>query len=395
MPVILLTPNFVKNELICPSTKNRIEYCDTFFPGLYVEVRSTSPGQGTYYLRYKDPSRKTCHQKLGRTHEITVGQARQKAKVLKAEIILGSDPRADAKAQKAVIGFKDFSNEHYIPYVEQRKRSWRNDESMLRLRIVPAFDDTPLNRITRQQIQNFHTALREEGLSGASCDHHVKLMRSMLNLAIQWDFITKNPADKIPLFMEDNKLERYMTDEEQARLLEVLNTESNRTVSLLILFLLSTGARLNEALKSTWNNIDEEKCLWIIPAANSKSKKARSVPLNQKALEVLSQLPKRDSVSFLFFNRSTGKRYVNINKTWDRLRTQAGLPKLRLHDLRHQFASHLVNSGRSLYEVQQILGHSDPTVTQRYAHLSTRTLQEASETAAQCLGDALPSAAHR
>ncbi|MEH6616997.1 MAG: site-specific integrase [Porticoccus sp.] len=103
-------------------------------------------------------------------------------------------------------------------------------------------------------------------------------------------------------------------------------------------------------------------------------------------------MEKENDQGHLFINPRTGKRYTNINKTWYRIRKEAGLPNLRMHDLRHQYASHLVNSGRSLYEVQQILGHSDPTVTQRYAHLSTRALQEAAESASACLGDALPKA---
>lgn len=93
MPKILLTPTIVKNSLICPEGKRRTEYCDTVVPGLYIEVRASSPGQGTYYLRYKDSTGKTCHQKLGRTNDITLPVARKRAKDLKAEIQLGSDPR--------------------------------------------------------------------------------------------------------------------------------------------------------------------------------------------------------------------------------------------------------------------------------------------------------------
>jgi len=155
------------------------------------------------------------------------------------------------------------------------------------------------------------------------------------------------------------------------------------------MFLLTTGARLNEALKATWANIDVGKSTWRIPASDSKSKKMRAVPLNKKALEVLVVLRKEHDEDDLFINKRTGKRYVNINKAWYRIRGDAGMPNLRLHDLRHQYASYLVNSGRSLYEVQQILGHSDPTVTQRYAHLSTRALQEAAESASQYVGEAL------
>ncbi|MCA9469590.1 MAG: tyrosine-type recombinase/integrase [Nitrospira sp.] len=84
---------------------------------------------------------------------------------------------------------------------------------------------------------------------------------------------------------------------------------------------------------------------------------------------------------WLFTSSRGGGRMTTINKVWQRLRAEAGIPHVRLHDLRHQFASALVNSGRTLYEVQAILGHSDSTVTQRYAHLSTRTLQDAANSA--------------
>ena len=88
-------------------------------------------------------------------------------------------------------------------------------------------------------------------------------------------------------------------------------------------------------------------------------------------------------------NAQTGKPYTTIHKVWERLRADAGLPHLRLHDLRHQYASFLVNSGRTLYEVQRILGHSDPTVTQRYSHLSSKSLQDAANSAADSIKGAM------
>jgi len=277
--------------------------------------------------------------------------------------------------------------EVYVPYVRTRKRSYANDISMLNLRILDVFGDHPLNTIRRQQIQTMHTALREEGLSASSCDHHVKLIRYMLNLAVQWELIDKNPADKIPLFNEDNRVENYMSEEELQRLLAVLAKDKSKVICQLILFLLNTGARMNEAAQAKWGDIDTDTCVWRIPASNSKSKRVKSIPLNQSALAIIDAMIARRSTEYVFANRRTGKPYVNINKPWRRLREAADLPHLRIHDLRHQFASHLVNSGRSLYEVQQILGHSDPSVTQRYAHLSTRILQEAAETGSVGLGD--------
>ncbi len=106
------------------------------------------------------------------------------------------------------------------------------------------------------------------------------------------------------------------------------------------------------------------------------------MPLNDSALDVIGQLDTEGTFEHLFVNRQTGRPYGTIMKVWSRLRAAAGLPHLRIHDLRHQYATFLVNSGRTLYEVQQILGHSDPSVTQRYAHLSSRSLQDAANSAA-------------
>jgi integrase len=103
--------------------------------------------------------------------------------------------------------------------------------------------------------------------------------------------------------------------------------------------------------------------------------------LNDSALMVLRQLSTQGRFDFLFINEQTGKPYTAILKVWERLREKAGVPKLRLHDLRHQFASLLVNSGRTLYDVGTILGHSSPKVTERYAHLSTETLLQAANAA--------------
>src|SRR6476659_9285659 len=97
--LIKLNEYVLRHDLQCPAEKSRVELCDSELPGLYVEVRATRQGQGTYYLRYKDRDGKTCHQKIGRTSEIDLAEARQRAKKLKAEIQLGSDPRGEARVQ--------------------------------------------------------------------------------------------------------------------------------------------------------------------------------------------------------------------------------------------------------------------------------------------------------
>lgn len=380
MTILKLTPSIIANDLRCPDGQKRVELCDSDLPGLYVHVSAASPGHGTFYLRYKDAAGKTCHQKIGRTTDIDLAEARKRAKKLKAEIALGADPRGQAKAQREVPTFDAFFTEQYLPYVKPRKRSWRRDDELYRLRIKAAFGSRRLNQITRQAIQGFHTDMLGTGLAPATCDHHVKLLKHALNLAIDWGLLEKNPAARIPLFNADNKVEHFLDDAQLERLMHVLRNDENRPVCLIAMFLLSTGARLNEALSATWSNIDREHRVWRIAAVNSKSKRVRSVPLNDSALAVLARLDP-DGGTYVFMNGKTGKPYTTVAKVWERLRKAAELPHLRLHDLRHSYASMLVNSGRTLYEVQQILGHSDTKVTERYAHLSKKTLQDAADSA--------------
>ncbi|RYE71990.1 MAG: site-specific integrase, partial [Oxalobacteraceae bacterium] len=245
-------------------------------------------------------------------------------------------------------------------------------------RVGAKFGRLKLKEVKRKDVQVFHNELlTKEGLAPATADHHVVYLRRLLNLAIQWDMLDRNPLTNIPLMKVDNKVERYLSDEEAKQLVQVLTTDLAFGASYLLLFLLSTGARLNEAMQAKWEQLDEQKGVWRIPATNSKSKKTRSVPLNDSAMWVLGQLWTRGEHPYLFVNKATNKPFVTITRAWYRLRLKAGIGGLRIHDLRHSFASFLVNGGRSLYEVQQILGHSDPKVTMRYAHLSNGMLREA------------------
>lgn len=386
MPVVVIDSTLLRSGLVCPIGKDREELCDKQTPGLYLEVRAKSQGTATYYLRYKNEAGKTCHQKIGRTCEITLVDARRKALELKAEIAKGRDPRAEQKAHRECPTLDDFFEQQYKPYSKARKRSWARDEQLYRLRIKKDFGDKKLNRITRQDVSVFHTALISDGLAPASCDHHAKLVRRMLNLAVEWGYLEKNPVSGIKLLNPDNKLENYLDPEQLERLVHVLRTDKARTVCNIALFLLSTGARLNEALTAKWEYVSLDKRIWRIPATTSKSKKIRTVPLNSSAIELLESLGTRGKHEYLFVSEITKKPITAVHKVWERLREEAGMPNLRIHDLRHTFASLLANSGRSLYEIQHILGHSDPMVTQRYAHLSQGSLQDAANCAGALIG---------
>lgn len=378
--IVTLTPAFMQSGLIVPSGKKRQEFCDSVVPGLLVEVRSTEQSIPTWYLRFKRNG-KTAYDRLGSIKELTLTQARKQATQKKGEHAVEAKQAPEQKPAIGEMTLDTFMTDHYFPHARIHKRSWRRDDQLYRIRIAPKFGHLSLNGITRHDVQKFHADLSNEGLSPASADHHVKLMRRILNVAIQWDLLDKNVLKHIPLLMVDNQVENYLKEDQLVRLVEVLRTDANRPVCHILMFLLSTGARLNEAIQAKWSQVDAENGVWRIPATNSKSKRTRSVPLNDSALWVLAQAEQMGQFDSIFANPVTGKPFVTITRVWYRLRKQLGITNLRIHDLRHSFASLLVSGGRSLYEVQQILGHSDPKVTMRYAHLSTKALQAAASSA--------------
>ena len=340
------------------------------------------------YLRYKDTAGKTAHKKLGTTQELTLKQARERARQLKAKIALGADPQADTRQRKAIPTWNVFFADQYLAHAKQNKRTWKNDEEMQRLRLSDRFGSIPIDRISRQQVQTFHNELRQEGIAPATADHYLKLIRHGLNLAVDWGLIATNPAAKVKQFNEDNQIERYLSDDELKRLMRVLRDYENRPMACIVLWLLATGARAGEARAATWEDIDYDACVWVIRSQSSKSKHRRSVPLNEIALSVLDELKQAGITAGPLF---VGKRgpYRYLGKNWARICEAADLQGLRLHDLRHSYASMLVNAGHSLFEVQQALGHSDPKVTMRYSHLTKETLQKAAESAAERIKSAM------
>ena len=380
MPVVTLTPAFMASGLVAQPGDKRTEYCDTEVRGLLIECRSAANAVPTWYLRYK-ANGKTAYTRLGNVQELTLAQARKQAIVLKAQHTLAPKHAVEAKAPMGTMTLDVFMRDHYFPHAAQHKRSVKRDDQLHRLRIGPKFGHLALSAINRRDVQAFQNDLLKEGLSPATADHHVKLLRRVLNLAVQWEMLEKNPLKGIKLYMVDNQVENYLDPEQLDRLVEVLRTDENRMVCLILMFLISTGARKNEALTATWKNVSLEGGVWRVDASLSKSKKSRSIPLNDSALWVLEQLPSKGKSEYLFPSPVTGKPYTGITRAWYRLRKKAKIPSIRLHDLRHGFASLLVSGGRSLYEVQQILGHSDPKVTMRYAHLSAKALKDAANAA--------------
>ncbi len=385
MAIILLTQAIIPT-LTCPAGQRRIEYCDKDLPGLLLEVRAS--GASTYYLRYKSDGQ-TKYVKLSISSLVSLAQARAKAKKLKAEIALGACPRSEANAKKAALTVDELWTNYFAPYKEPRIRSFARYEQIYRIYIKPKLGHLRLHQVSRLLILAAQTELVAKGLSPASCDHVVKLAKGIFNYAIFIGvFEGINPA-KVPLLHISNTIERYLDEESAGRLLAVLQTDHNRPICLLIQWLLATGMRLGASLALRWEHVNREQRSILTVAKSAKSGRASSLPMNDLALAVLDQLQTEGVYDFLFVNTKTAKPFVNVSKVWHRLRTRAGLGNFRLHDGRHSFASSLANQGVSLYVIQALLQHRSPITTQRYSHLSSATLLNASNSAASFLKGAL------
>jgi len=383
------------SKLRCPDDKRSVQICDAQHRGLLLELRRTDPEHPTWYIRYKSrDTGKTRYVRLGHFPDLSLADAREKAKDVQAEIRLGSDPRAEEDAKKAVPLFSDYMIDTYLPYVRTHLRTASKLEEYFRLRLRKAFGHKRLNQIKRRDIQIFHSRLREEGLAPASCNLYLRTLKTAMSKAILWQMMDPpNPAVGIKQYQEC-QIANYLDEKQSQRLLSVLRSDSNRMVCNIILYLLSTGARLNEALRARWEHVDIEHRVWHVPATNSKSGKIRAIPLNDSAIDVLNQVGTKDKSEWVFpSRRNSGLPFTSIQRVWSRLRKAADLEHVRCHDLRHTAASYMAQAGISLYTIQGVLGHSSPVVTQRYAHLSTKTLQDASDKVADAINNAMKKSA--
>ena len=189
----------------------------------------------------------------------------------------------------------------------------------------------------------------------------------------------------VPLLNDqEGKKERYLSKEETERLYSVLKDSDNALLQYIVPMLILTGARKMEVINARWEDFDLDRRQWRIPI--TKAGRPRYVPLSNGVIHLLANVPHEDGNPWVFPNPKTSKPYVSIFNSWNAARIAAGLADVRIHDLRHSFASFLVNAGRSLYEVQRILGHTQIKTTQRYAHLSQDTLLDAVNAASDMAG---------
>ena len=294
---------------------------------------------------------------------------------------------ANKEAQPSSAGFKDFAA-HWLSQKEHEMKpsTYKAYESVLRINLVPFFGDQELRTIGAKQVQNYK-AIRSGTLHPKTINNHLGVLSSILEDAIEWDFAERNPVRSVKKCQLETTSDdyNYLNDEETQRFLEVAETYKPQWVPLYGVAL-NTGLRQGELAGLKWQDIDFNKRQITVNRSitngvesTPKSKKRRTVPLNKKAIRYLERQRQQIGATDYVFACDKGQR-LNSNriKTAFRFcREKAGVEQVCFHDLRHTFASHLVSHGASLYKVQKVLGHKDPSTTQRYAHLQTSDLHDA------------------
>ncbi len=320
-----------------------------------------------------------------------------------------ADPAADRDATKAQPTFAQFAERYLTEYAAAHKkpRTIEEDRRNLRLHLIPFLGAKKVGGITRSDAARFHRDSREFPVNANRC---LATLSHMLTVAETWGVrpVGTNPCQGIEKYPE-RKRERLLTSDELARLGDAIeraargytdeewdalpeNTrperqtaEDWRSIALLRL-LLFTGARLSEILTLEWAWIDFERGVARLPDSKTG---AKNLQVPAPALAVLLALPRIGSNPHVLPGDKPDSHFVGAQRPWQRVRKAAGIEDVRIHDLRHAFASVAVANGDSLYLVGKVLGHRQASTTERYAHLAPDPVRSVADRNAQRIADLL------
>lgn len=362
-----------------PATGNRILY-DTKLPGF--GLRITAKGVRSFVLNYRFK---------GRERRITIGQyptwkllaARKQAEHLRRQIDIGIDPLEERIADRTAPTVRDLFDRYAVEHLPTKApRSAADDRSMWVKDILPALGPSKVADLTSSDCDELHRAISLKRPTRAN--RVIEVLRKALNLAIRWEWIDRNPASGARRNPEQKRT-RYLSRAEVGRLVGALEDHPERASADALLFMLLTGCRRGEALSAQWSHVDLQHRIWTKPSAETKQRREHRIPYSLAVAEILERRRAETVGAFIFPGR-LGAPLVEVRRTWGKACEAAGLNKVRIHDLRHTFASLLASSGQSLLVVGELLGHSTPQTTKRYANLYDDSLRLAAESIPVAVG---------
>lgn len=353
----------------------------------YVEApRATRKGmEKVYFIRYRKNG-KLIEEKVGGQYKDNMTPA--KASSIRGLRIEGSIPtnqeRRDNVKQAKLTEQNSYSLTRIFSLFLEAKsenRSLGDDKTRFRLYAAPVLGKKTVAELATNDIEKIKKKMLKEGKSAQTIKHVLTLVKRLVNFAAKMGYVESIPATlHFDMPVVDNKVTENLTSEQMAKLLQVLDEEEDKIFASLIRLALFTGMRRSALLNLQWTDLDFERNIITLRGDVAKKKKTEYIPMNEKAKEILLAVPRTTS-PYVFPGRDKDKPRANITAILKRVKEKAGLPEnfRPLHGLRHSFASWLANSGQvSMYELQKLLTHSSPLMTQRYAHLHDEALKRAS-----------------
>ena len=320
----------------------------------------------------------------GRMRRFTIGAfpafsviaARQRALSVKAAVAGGDDPSEERRNERRELTFATLAARYIGEHAKPHKRSWKEDQRRITVHLIPRFGTRRLSDVKPSEIIAMHNVLKSErGLYESN--RVAVLIRTMFNIARNMKLFTgDNPAARVKLFHED-KRERFLSPEELRRVNEAIREEPNEYWKAYFPLALILGTRKSELLAVRWADIDLDQRTLRLPM--TKAGRSHLLPLPSPAVDILISLSSRGRSEWVFPSRNGEGHAIEASKAWQRIRNQAGLPEVRLHDLRRTLGSWLAAQGHSLCLIGRALNHSTAAATQVYARLSIDPVREALE----------------
>ena len=319
---------------------------------------------------------------IGAVNHWPLKLARDEARRLRRLVDQGRDPMAERHAERAAPTMRDLVERWRAERApKMRPRSRAEYESLLK-RIEPELGNRKVADVTHQDVDRLHRKITTAGKM-VRANRTAAFLSRLFNLAILWKMRADNPVNGLERNPEQPR-HRYLTDAELERLFTALAAEPDQQSVNIVRLLLLTGARFGEVAAMRWDHLDlGEQPVWTKPAPAVKQARLHRVPLSREVRDMLVAIkaarPEHNISPYVFPVRNRWGYPRDVKRFWARIRKSADLGDLRIHDLRHSFASLLVSAGYNLPMVGALLGHSAPATTARYAHLIDTAQRQATE----------------